>query len=383
MKTSAPSVPSPGRLRVQFDGQIFFRQSVGGVSRYFVCLARELRCLGQIDATIDAPVHVNLYLRDEPALQMSGKYVNKLPRSARLLTIANVVWLSVRKRRESPDLVHQTYYNKNGIFFPRCPIVTTVHDLIHERSPREFSWADNVLEHKRYAISRADHIICVSRFTKDQLVEVYGVKDAAVSVIYLASSVGENSPVSAENPIGCPYLLYVGRRQGYKNWGSVLAALGTEGGVWKDFKLVCFGGGPPTRAELREAADLKVPRNGLVFTSGSDAFLADLYRFATALIFPSRYEGFGLPVLEAMSLGCPVICSNATSIPEVGGRAAAYFDPNDLENMRHVILKTLYSSTVLETLRGDGLVRAQRFSWRECALQTATVYRDLVGLPAG
>lgn len=283
----------------------------------------------------------------------------------------------VNKRSRTPDLLHQTYYNKNDFFFPRCAIVTTVHDLIHERNPREFSWADNVKKHKKHAIYRADHIICVSESTKNHLIEMYGVRDSAVSVIYLASNLPENNPIAIENPIGRPYLLYVGRRHGYKNWLSFLEAIAGSADVWKDFSLVCFGGGQPTRSELQSVAELNIPRDRIVFTSGSDGVLADLYRFATALIFPSRHEGFGLPVLEAMSLGCPVICSNTTSIPEVGGNAVAYFDPNDIAAMKEVILKTLYTSTSLEALRLAGLARSQEFSWRKCALQTAAVYRQV------
>ena len=273
------------RLRVHFDGQIFFRQSVGGISRYFVSLARELVNIGELDATITAPIHVNQYLRDESTLMGSGKYIKKPPHSARLVTIANIAWLMLNKRQKAPDLLHQTYYNKNDIFFPSCPTVTTVHDLINERNPRDFSRADNIRKHKKYAINRANHIICVSNSTRNDLIDIYGVRDSDVSVIHLASDLPVNDPITVENPIGIPYILYVGRRNGFKNWLSLLKAISGSQDVWKDFALVCFGGGPPTRSECRSVAELKIPRNRLIFTSGSDTLLADLYRFATALIF--------------------------------------------------------------------------------------------------
>lgn len=363
---------------VDFDFQIFCRQPVGGVSRYFASLASELVALGSFDVRIIAPLHVNEYLRRLEGVPIQGRAIKRPPYSARLLTLVNLALLKCSRPADRGALVHQTFYNRSLLANIGRPVVTTIHDLIHEARPQEFSPADNTIRHKREAILRADRIICVSEYTKRDLIERYGVAEDRVSTIYLGTSLAATDGRSLKSPLGAPYLLYVGRRSGYKNFRSALTALTIDKNILSDFRLVCFGGGPPTRADRSLIRKLHIPEGRVLFISGDDGRLAEYYRYARALIFPSLHEGFGLPVLEAMSLGCPVICSATTSVPEVGGDAAVYFDPTNVCNVGEVIRRTVYDSKVLADLKRRGQERARLFSWRKCAIETAEIYKSLL-----
>lgn len=364
--------------RIDFDFQIFCRQAVGGVSRYFSSLVSELAALQIVDVRVVAPLHVNDYLRKLEGVPVYGRAIGRPPYSARLLTLANTLLLSFFRPDGDPDVVHQTFYNRSRAVIPKCPIITTVHDLIHEARPGEFSRADNMETHKREAIRRADRIICVSEYTKNDLIERYGISEDRVTTTHLGTSLSKVDDTWGVSPVQYPFLLYVGRRSGYKNFSFALQALSNDKNVFSDFKLVCFGGGPPTRAELANISRFGIPKDRLLFVSGDDCQLAKYYRHATALIFPSLHEGFGLPVLEAMSFGCPVICSDVTSIPEVGGDAVMYFNPRDIGSISDAMRRTIYDSEMLAELKKKGIKRAEFFSWKKCALQTTDVYLSVL-----
>ena len=141
--------------------------------------------------------------------------------------------------------------------------------------------------------------------------------------------------------------------------------------------MACFGGEALTRQEREQATAAGLGENGLLQFCGDDRMLADLYRHASAFVYPSLYEGFGLPVLEAMTHGCPVICSGTSSLPEVVGRAAELFDPDDPESIGHAIEAVVASAERREWLRERGREQARLFSWERWARETHAVYRAL------
>lgn len=363
-------------LKILFDFQIFCRQAVGGISRYFSSLIAELEMDETVSIQVSAPIHVNSYLRSIQSGIVDGVYVPRLPHSARLLTTLNNVALALRRTSATADVVHHTYYNEGCARREAQPLVVTVHDLIHETRPSEFSRYDNIIRHKRAAVKLASKVICVSNFTKASLVEKYDLPEEKVTVIHLGSTFNENTQSLHANPNGRPFLLYVGKRSGYKNFGTLLEAYSASRHLINDFDLVCFGGGPLQRDEAKKIALLDIPKGRVKCASGNDMMLATYYRHATALVFPSLHEGFGLPVLEAMALGCPVISSNATSLPEVGGDAAQYFDPEDVEAIENAISSTVYHRDRLMKLRAMGGQQATLFSWQRCASETVAIYRE-------
>jgi glycosyltransferase involved in cell wall biosynthesis len=174
-----------------------------------------------------------------------------------------------------------------------------------------------------------------------------------------------------------PYLLYVGHRGGYKNFEGFLRAYASSLWLSDNFNVVCFGGGIFSRDEVALIKSLRLSMNHVIQVNGGDNKLASVYRDAALFVYPSLYEGFGIPPLEAMSLGCPVACSNTSSIPEVAGDAAEYFDPYDLDSMRTAMELVLSSEVRLNELIKLGKFRCARFSWDRCAKETLSVYKGL------
>jgi len=158
----------------------------------------------------------------------------------------------------------------------------------------------------------------------------------------------------------------------------LLEAYATSKPLVDNFALVCFGGRPLQTEELRAMHHLGLKPGKVLHFSGSDKILASLYRKAHAFVYPSIYEGFGIPPLEAMAHDCPVICSHTSSMPEVIGKAGEYFDPRNIESIRGAIERVVSSSCRRNTLIQNGRDRLKMFSWDQCAAETYAVYRKLL-----
>ena len=368
-------------MRVAFDQQVFLLQEYGGISRYVCSLASGLAKIPGVDVTILAPLHHNGHLDKLPGDLTWGWRVPRFPKTARFVCSVSALLARHAMRRFRPDIVHETYYSADA-FAPRgARRVITVYDMIYERFPSEFS-GGQLTAAKKIAISRADHVLCISESTRRDLIDILGIAADRVSVVYLgydelalpALASGE----SQNHADTCPFLLYVGTRGGYKNFESLLRAVASSSYVKNNFSIVCFGGGALRSEELSLIRELKLADGQVRHMGGGDEVLARLYQRAAAFVCPSRYEGFGIPLLEAMSLGCPVICSNTSSIPEVVGDAGEYFDPNDPESICAAIESVLESRTRRDELITKGYGRCALFSWTRCATETLTIYRSLV-----
>src|SRR5258706_1095736 len=174
-----------------------------------------------------------------------------------------------------------------------------------------------------------------------------------------------------------PFLLYVGDRRGYKNFLGLVQAYAASPWLRDNFRITCFGGGNFSPSERETFAALRLGDAHIRQIAGGDERLARLYRNAAVFIYPSIYEGFGIPLLEAMSLDCPIACSRSSSIPEVAGDAGEYFDPTDLDSIRHALENVLQSAHRRQELVALGRLQRQRFSWERCARETLRGYREL------
>jgi glycosyltransferase involved in cell wall biosynthesis len=251
--------------------------------------------------------------------------------------------------------------------------------MIHEKLRDHFSMADPASRKKALAVERADHVICISEQTRQDLIELLGVNPAKTSVVHLGfrlTSQSDSVPESSAQT--CPFLLYVGERRGYKNFNGLLQAYATSLMLRNDFDLICFGGGEFTHREKTLLQQLGLSNGNVRQVSGDDALLAEYYRSASAFIYPSLYEGFGIPPLEAMSFNCPVVCSNVSSIPEVVGNAGEMFDPYDLDSMRMAIERVVSDNVLQQTLIARGQERIKLFSWERCAQETLAIYRSIL-----
>jgi glycosyltransferase involved in cell wall biosynthesis len=241
---------------------------------------------------------------------------------------------------------------------------------------------DPTTQWKKDAVSRADHVICISENTRRDLVEMFGVAETKVSVVYLGydelATSGKEPEAVAAVTSSCPYLLYVGTRGGYKNFEGLLRAYASSGFLRDNFSLVTFGDGPFRGEENLLIKELGLSNGQVKQIGGEDNVLGHLYKGAAAFVYPSLYEGFGIPPLEAMSIGCPVICSNTSSLPEVVGNAGEYFDPGSIESIRTALETVLQSTTRRDDLIKMGHMRSASFSWARCADETLAIYRSLI-----
>jgi glycosyltransferase involved in cell wall biosynthesis len=279
---------------------------------------------------------------------------------------------ALRRLTAPGTVVHRTYHPVTDLLPRRTPVIETVHDLwdfvaTDERGPRAA-----LRRHlKRRALHRADRIVCVSRSTRDYLGNLWPrLADRAIVIPHGTSRLSDDPvPVHRERP----FFLFVGRRDRYKNFALLLDALARLGG---DAELVCFGGDPLDDAERAAITRLglgqRVHQRG-----GDDRVLAGHYRAARALLYPSRHEGFGLPLLEAMALGCPVIAAPLTSLPEVGGEAALYADADDADAWRDAMARLIVDDAARAGAVTAGLARAALFSWEATARRHAALYAEM------
>ena len=366
-------------MKILFDHQIFTQQSYGGISRYFVRLAQGLLALGnQIDVV--APIHCNRYLKDLPKPHVHGIELDRFPpRTGHLSMMANHYLSKLISHSYSSEILHETYYSAKPVFPSAKGRVLTVYDMMHEKYAANFSPKDAGIKYKRMAVERADHVICISTSTKRDLCELFDIPDHQVSVVHLAYEKFETQPVDAARPNEVrPFLLFVGSRWGYKNFERLLRAVALSPALRVEFDVVAFGGGAFTPTEQALIEELSFGPNQVRQVGGNDAVLGRLYAQARAFVYPSVYEGFGLPPLEAMAQDCPVISSNSSSMPEVVGDAGAYFDPLDIEAQAQAISSVVFDDQRRKALIAAGRKRLSLFSWERCALETQAVYQKIL-----
>jgi glycosyltransferase involved in cell wall biosynthesis len=368
-------------MRIAFDYQIFAQQTYGGISRYFTRLAQGLLDFDQ-RVKIFAPIHVNAYLALMPSEIIQGQHIKRVhPRIVGTFSQFNRS-LSRRKIEQwQPDIMHETYYAKQCTASKKLPTVITVYDMIHELYHEQFPPGDRTAEAKKIAIARADHIICISENTKKDLMCLEGIPENKISVVLLGFDqfATQQQTAGLTKKSDHPFLLYVGPRGGYKNFSGMLKAIAMSLSLKSDFEVIAFGGAKFNATEQELIANLGFRPNQVRQVSGDDTLLGQYYASARAFIYPSLYEGFGIPPLEAMAHCCPVISSNTSSMPEVIGKAAKFFNPLALEDMCHAIENVVYSESQIHELRKEGLVQLPYFSWKKCAEETLAVYQSLLG----
>jgi glycosyltransferase involved in cell wall biosynthesis len=286
-------------------------------------------------------------------------------------------------RQAGVDVFHATQFTIPLLW--SGPIVTTIHDCAYDRFPSEFGERDRIARWyyrtmMRYAVTRSNHVIAVSESTRRDLAEFYGLSDRKVSVIYEGI---DPSFADSEAPreIESEYVLYVGSERPRKNLERLLGAYDEfSRGLDEAPRLVLVGEYESRFLDVEQrATELGIRDNIVVLGFVSDDRLKSLYANALALVFPSLYEGFGLPVLEAMAAGTPVVAADAASIPEVAGDAAEYVNPNSVESIATGLSSVLDDDHRRAELVEAGFERVKTFDWERTAAKTAKVYREYCG----
>ena len=303
-------------MKIAFDHQIF-TQEYGGVSRYFTRLAQGLLDLEQ-EVEVFAQIYQNNYLASLPKEIVHGHYIKQYPlKTTRFFSKYNYFLSQYQIAKWRPDLVHETYYSRSNSSSKNCQTVITVHDMIHELYHDQFHVNDHSVVLKKKAIERADHVICVSENTKQDLMRLHGTSANKITVVHHGVDEIKGESEYTLSRMIKPFILYVGNRGGYKNFYGFIEAVTISKKLFNDFDIVAFGGGGFSVAELTLIQSFGFANNQVRQVSGDDAMLGLYYKTAVAFIYPSLYEGFGMSPLEAMAQQCPVVSSNTSSMPEV------------------------------------------------------------------
>jgi glycosyltransferase involved in cell wall biosynthesis len=368
-------------MKILYDGQIYSNQAAGGINRYFANI------IGRLPQSF-AP---SLIVRDLPDLSFPAHPNLRIYKYGRL-PLEHISWklgrfCSLFEKRYHQhlgsskrfDIIHPTYYSLvTGREIRKCrrPVVITVWDMIHELFPALIDPHGVYAEEKRNIIAAAQAIICISENTKKDLLERYKLPEGRVVVTHLASGIDASMGYGTEQVPARPYYLFVGSRARYKNFDRLLAAFANAVSAKNELSL-CVVGAPFTDAERTLLAELRLTDRVEHYGFVNDDHLAKLYRCSLAFVYPSLYEGFGIPPLEAMSCGTVVVASNGSSIPEVVSDAGILFDPTSTDALTDILLALSSDSTLRERLRHKGQQRAKLFTWEKTVAATIAVYRSL------
>jgi glycosyltransferase involved in cell wall biosynthesis len=365
-------------MNVLYDYQAFSNQRAGGVSRYFVELFAEFDRMGFDGYEIFAGLYLNTHLKEA---QASLKHLHGLPlpegtRASPVLSAINRLLFTATASPRCADIYHATYFNR--LPAPRhARRVVTVFDMTYEKFPQSFRADDPTPARKKSAVARADGIICISEQTRTDLLALLPVDPSRVTVIPL----GVRSVLPREvppPPVSVPFFLHVGNRLGYKNFEVVLRALASAPLAQDPCRIVCFGGEAPDEHD-RALLERHQTAARVEFRQGGDAALSELYGTATALVYPSLYEGFGLPPLEAMAAGCPALCSDLPVLRETAGAAATFFQAGDANDLGLCMRRMLDDDAWRREKITAGRKRAAEFAWGACAKKTLDFYAAIHG----
>lgn len=365
-------------MKILYDYQICISQKFGGISRYYYELLNNINDMDLAEAEMVCQNSINAYFKDyfkeELKVRPDGikglvtffKFQNQNIRNTKKII-----------KQGNYDILHPTYYNPYILKYKKnAKVVLTVYDMIHEKFPECFAPYDYTKLQKKKMILGADHIIAISESTKRDILELYPqVNSDKISVIYISSEFNftENSSMAGDFPK--EYVLFVGKRGGYKNFNKFAQAMNKVLDVHPELSVMCLGGGKFSDEEFSLMGRYKDKYKQI---NVSDDVLAYAYSHAKCFVFPSLYEGFGIPTLEAFTCNCPVVLSNTSSMPEVGGDAVEYCNPSDADDICSAITKVIENQDLRVQMIEKGHKQLEKFKWSEIAKQTVECYKKIL-----
>jgi len=366
-------------MKILYDHQIFTPQKYGGISRYFYELMSEFDKMKNIETNTSVIVSNNHYISDQKLV----KYINFLPSKQfrGKLMVFNVVnkFNSILKlKKQNFDVFHPTYYDPYFLkYLGDKPFILTIHDMIYEILFDMFSANDKTSEYKRLLVENATKIIAISENTKKDLIRFFGTDESKIEVVYHGNSMFLTSNIKININIPDKYILFVGSRESYKNFNRFIKSIASILKDDKELFVVCAGGGSFKNNEIELFENIKIASQ-IIQKDLDDETLAYFYQNALLFVFPSLYEGFGIPVLEAFACKCPLACSNTSSLPEIAEDGAIYFDPYSEESIKNTIETVLKDQELRNSLVTRGTEQLKKFSWEKTALQTKKIYESVI-----
>lgn len=375
-------------MKIVLDPQTFNLQKFGGISRYHTEMMLEWQKMPGVSVECPIVYSDNLHLKEaglfrsfRNALLNPGlwpKFINK--KVSKIYKKKNIAASVKALQKQDFDVFIPTYYEPYFLeFIGSKPFVLTVYDMIHEILPQYFTRDKHTVGNKKLLMEKAAKIIAISESTKNDILKIYPhIPADKIEVVYLSYSIKHDDSVRLMLPE--KYVLFVGNRSDYKNFVFFLKSIAPTLQSEKDFYLVCAGGNGFNSKEQKMIADLGVSEK-LIQKNFEDNELASYYSGAKCFVFPSEYEGFGIPVLEAMACGCPTVLAHHSSFPEVAGDAGVYFELNNEIDLRSKIVNLLQDEPLRQQYIDKGLAQAQKFSWQKTARESLEILREAAKNP--
>ena len=355
-------------MKILYDSQTFTGQRFGGISGYFDKLITNRGDF--YDYQISGRVSNNIYI---PKFSDMKPFFDGVNFKGKLKLMKAINRRSDKKaiQKEDYDVFHPTYYE--AVCYPEHkPVVITAHDFISElfKEGRDDS---AITAYKHQAFQRAEKIICISENTRKDLLNLFpDIDEAKTELVWHALDWEVLDPITEEQRKHS-YILFTGTRNHYKNFRPFVSAISPLLKQY-DLQLICTGH-DFSAEELQLFEELQIKDRVRHIFAASETDLQKLYHEALCFVFPSLYEGFGFPILEAFSSGCPLALSNASCFPEIAGDAGLFFDPKSEASMYSTIKKLIDDSRMCTNLIEKGYARLPLFSTSQLIEKTAAVYQ--------
>ena len=364
-------------MRIMYDYQILMNQKYGGISRYFFQLKSGME-KNNIDTVLPISLSQNYYFSNycKPNIHKATRFYGLINCIKTLL-----VYCKNEFSGKKIDIIHPTYfYPPYYSFLPiwkrnKSKLVITVHDLIYEKFHPEFEKYD--FGRRKRIIEKCDGIITVSENTKKDLLEIYpSVNPNKIVVIYHGIDLDSFSKTEFIE-VPAKYVLFVGSRADYKNAKKFINGMSKIINENEDIFIIFAGGGNFSDEESASLKSLGIFDNTLQINP-SDEQLNFLYKNAICFVFPSLYEGFGIPIIEAFANGCPVLLHDGSCFPEIAGDAALYFNGEIEEDIYEKVSYIIHDSNLRNELIKNGFMKVKEYTLENTIEKTIAFYENLI-----
>ena len=366
-------------MKILFDYQAFYNQKIGGVSRSKFYLISSLKRNTQCEVSLIAPFSSNEYLCSKNRYIVNLVFLLSPQIYDLFLSLRRIVvrkFINFKLKYFPPDIFIPTYYDSYFLkSLGRTPFVLTIHDMIHEIYFNDSDLYKKVINQKKDLIFKSSAIIAVSENTKLDIIKIYpNINVKKIHVVYWGNSFA-NLSILHNRPSKKRTLLYVGKRQDYKNFSWFIDII-SDWLNFNDFQLLCIGGDSFSDKE-NQKFNISLISHRVSHLILDDASMANQYLESFAIIIPSLYEGFGFPMIEAMSLNCPVLFNDQSSLPEIASYAGMKFSVNNPNTLIDNLNQLLNDSKIYDEQICLGRKRSYDFNWNLCANMTLDVYKSV------